>query len=116
VTRGFGGNDKLYGEEGDDKIWGDDGDDLLWGGLGNDKLTGGKGNDTFVLGLGKGVDTIQDFQSVEDVIGLAGNLTFEQLSITQTGKNTQIDFNDDTLAILTGVNASTLTADVFTVV
>ncbi|MEQ8970434.1 MAG: S8 family serine peptidase [Coleofasciculus sp. C1-SOL-03] len=113
---GKGGNDKLYGEEGDDQIWGDDGDDLLWGGLGNDQLTGGKGNDTFVLGLGEGVDTIQDFQGVEDVIGLADNLTFEQLSITQTGKNTQIDFNDDTLAILTGVNASTLTADVFTVV
>ena len=113
---GKGGNDQLYGEEGDDKIWGDHGDDLLWGGLGNDELTGGKGHDTFVLTLGQGVDTIQDFQGVEDVIGLAGNLTFEQLSITQTGKNTQIDFNDDTLAILTGVNASTLTADVFAVV
>lgn len=113
---GKGGNDKLYGEEGDDKIWGDDGDDLLWGGLGNDKLTGGKGHDTFVLGLGQGVDMIKDFQGVEDVIGLTDNLTFEQLSITQIGKNTQIDFNDDTLAILTGVNASTLTADVFTVV
>ncbi|MFP5273432.1 S8 family serine peptidase [Coleofasciculus sp.] len=108
---GKGGNDQLFGEEGNDKIWGDDGDDLLWGGLGHDQLIGGQGYDTFVLAVGEGTDKIRDFHIAEDLLGLSGELTFDQLSISQHGKNTWIDFNDETLAVLTGVNASTLTAD-----
>ncbi|MEQ9370686.1 MAG: S8 family serine peptidase [Coleofasciculus chthonoplastes F3-SA18-01] len=111
--RGKGGNDQLFGEDGNDKIWGDDGDDLLWGGLGHDQLIGGQGYDTFILAVGEGTDKIRDFHIVEDVLGLSGELTFEQLSIAQHGKNTWIDFNQETLAVLTGVNASTLTADAF---
>ncbi|MEQ9552657.1 MAG: calcium-binding protein [Coleofasciculus sp. G3-WIS-01] len=108
---GKGGNDQLFGEEGNDKIWGDDGDDLLWGGLGHDQLIGGQGYDTFVLAVGEGTDKIRDFHIAEDLLGLSGELTFDQLSISQHGQNTWIDFNDETLAVLTGVNASTLTAD-----
>jgi subtilisin family serine protease len=111
--RGKGGNDQLFGEDGNDKIWGDDGDDLLWGGLGHDQLIGGQGYDTFILAVGEGTDKIRDFHIAEDVLGLSGELTFEQLSIAQHGKNTWIDFNQETLAVLTGVNASTLTADAF---
>ncbi|MEQ9355156.1 S8 family serine peptidase [Coleofasciculus chthonoplastes] len=114
--RGKGGNDQLFGEDGNDKIWGDDGDDLLWGGLGNDQLIGGQGYDTFILAVGEGTDKIRDFHIVEDVLGLSGELTFEQLSIAQHGKNTWIDFNQETLAVLTGVNASTLTADAFVLI
>ncbi len=110
---GNGGKDKLYGEEGNDKIWGDDGDDLLCGGQGQDKLKGGKGKDTFVVAVSEGTDTIGDFKVGEDFIGLSGQLTFGQLSITQNGKNTLIGFEDKTLAILTGVNASTLTEHYF---
>ena len=110
---GKGGNDQLYGEEGDDQLWGNQGNDLLWGGVGNDTLQGGKGKDTFVLAIGEGTDTITDFQS-QDLLGLAGTLTFGQLSITQDGDNTLIGFDDESLAILSGVEANTLTDGVFT--
>ncbi|MEQ8384127.1 MAG: S8 family serine peptidase [Coleofasciculus sp. A1-SPW-01] len=113
---GKGGNDQLFGEDGNDKIWGNDGDDLLWGGLGNDQLIGGQGSDTFVLAVSEGIDKIRDFQIDEDVLGLSGELTFGELSISQQGKNTWIDFNQDTLAILTDVNANTLTADAFALI
>jgi uncharacterized repeat protein (TIGR01451 family) len=114
---GKGGNQLLYGDEGNDQIWGDDGDDLLQGGLGNDTLYGGKGSDTFVLALGEGTDQIQDFKlGQSDRIGLAGGLLFEELSITQSGRNTLIGFGNETLAILKGVQSSSLTSDVFTLV
>lgn len=117
---GKAGNDKLYGDEGNDQIWGDAGDDLLRGGLGNDTLVGdnfsdNEGKDTFVLSLGEGTDTILDFRINRDFIGLSG-LTFGQVSITQNNSDALIGFNDDTLAILTGVSASALTAASFTIV
>ncbi|MEQ8383078.1 MAG: hypothetical protein RH949_12010 [Coleofasciculus sp. A1-SPW-01] len=118
---GKGGNDQLFGEAGDDQIWGDDGDDILRGGLGNDTLTGddfsgGSGSDTFILAVNEGTDTIVDFQDGADLIGLANGLTFGQLSITQDGKNTLIGFEDETLAMLKGVNANLLTEADFTII
>jgi len=114
---GKGGNDLLYGDEGNDRIWGDHGNDQIWGGLGNDTLYGGKGSDTFVLAVGEGTDTIRDFKlGQSDRIGLAGGLLFEELSITQSGRNTLIGFGNETLAILKGVQSSSLTSDVFTLV
>ena len=118
---GKGGNDQLFGEAGDDQIWGDDGDDILRGGLGNDTLTGddfsgGSGSDTFVLAVNEGTDTIVDFQDGADLIGLANGLTFGQLSITQDGKNTLIGFEDETLAMLKGINANLLTEADFTII
>ncbi|MEQ8466042.1 hypothetical protein [Coleofasciculus sp. E1-EBD-02] len=118
---GKGGNDQLFGEAGDDQIWGDDGDDILRGGLGNDTLTGddfsgGSGSDTFILAMNEGTDTIVDFQDGADLIGLANGLTFGQLSIIQDGKNTLIGFEDETLAILKGVNANLLTEADFTII
>jgi len=111
------GSDLLYGDEGNDRIWGDRGNDLLQGGLGNDTLYGGKGSDTFVLAVGEGTDTIRDFKlGQSDRIGLAGGLLFEELSITQSGRNTLIGFGNETLAILKGVQSSSLTSDVFTLV
>jgi Ca2+-binding RTX toxin-like protein len=118
---GKGGNDQLFGEAGDDQIWGDDGDDILRGGLGNDTLTGddfsgGSGSDTFILAMNEGTDTIVDFQDGADLIGLANGLSFGQLSITQEGKNTRIGFEDETLAMLKGVNANLLTEADFTII
>ncbi len=118
---GKGGNDQLFGEAGDDQIWGDDGDDILRGGLGNDTLTGddfsgGSGSDTFILAINEGTDTIVDFQDGADLIGLANGLTFGQLSITQDGKNTLISVEDETLAMVKGVNANLLTAADFTII
>ncbi|NET54499.1 MAG: hypothetical protein F6K09_39700, partial [Merismopedia sp. SIO2A8] len=90
-------------------------------GLGNDTLTGdnfsgGKGSDTFVLALGEGTDTIVDFQIGEDLIALADSLSFGQLSITEDGGNTLIGFEEETLAILKGINANELTDTSFTVI
>jgi len=118
---GKGGNDQLFGEAGDDQIWGDDGDDILRGGLGNDTLTGddfsgGSGSDTFILAINEGTDTIVDFQDDADLIGLANGLTFGQLSITQDGKNTLISVEDETLAMLKGMNANLLTEADFTII
>ncbi len=118
-----GGNDIIYGGDGN-FIWGDDGDDLIWGGLGNDTLvgddfSGGNGNDTFVVAVGEGTDTISDFQLGEDFIGLTTGLAFDLLSITQNGSDTFIDYNDETLALLAGVQANDLissAATTFTII
>jgi hypothetical protein len=111
---GRGGDDQIFGKEGNDFIWGNRGDDLLRGGLGNDIVKGDtlldRGTDTFVLATGEGTDTIVDFTIDEDLIGLADGLTYEDLSISQTGTNTTIGFDNETLAVLRGVDASELIA------
>ena len=111
---GKAGDDTLYGDAGDDRLWGDDGDDVLWGGGGDDILTGdndsgGRGSDTFVLAFEAGTDTITDFEVGTDFIGLFGTLSFGQLSIRQAAEDALISFNQQTLAILSGIEAETLT-------
>ena len=110
---GKAGDDKLYGDAGNDRLWGDDGDDVLWGGRGDDTLTGdnnsfGSGSDTFVLTFEAGTDTITDFEVGTDFIGLFGTLTYNQLSIGQAAQDALIEFNGQTLAILSGVQADAL--------
>ncbi|MGD1716909.1 hypothetical protein [Dapis sp. BLCC M172] len=112
---GKGGNDELYGDEGNDSIWGDDGDDLIRGGLGDDVLTGddfsgGQGSDTFILAVGEGTDTIVDFEVGTDFIGLADGLTFADLSFT----GNSIISDEETLAVLNGIDTTTLTESDFT--
>ena len=118
---GKAGNDSLYGDAGDDQIWGDAGNDLIRGGLGNDILvgddfSGGTGSDTFVLAVGEGIDTIQDFQLGVDFLGLTEDLSFGQIAIAQEDSNTLIRFNDETLAILNGITANTITESAFTLI
>ena len=112
---GKGGNDTLFGDEGDDLLFGDDGDDILTGGAGNDRLqgddfSGGSGADIFVLEANAGTDTIVDFQLGTDLIGLGSGLSFAQLSF----QGDSILFGGDTLATLSGVQASGLTESSFT--
>ncbi|MBE9064024.1 calcium-binding protein [cf. Phormidesmis sp. LEGE 11477] len=121
---GKSGNDILSGDAGDDFIWGDDGDDIIMGSAGNDILVGdnfsnGSGSDLFVFGNGDGTDTILDFEVGIDRIGLVeGELMFADLTITQDGSTTLLGVasSGETLAILNGVQASSLTESSFEVV
>ncbi len=107
LLRGGAGNDTLSGGKGSDRLLGNDGDDLL---------NGGSGNDLFVLSVNQGVDTISDFTSQQDRIQLAG-VTFEQLAITQgIGSNvndTTLNILGQDIAILTGIQASSLESNNF---
>jgi len=79
-------SDKLCDSEGNDTLNRGKGDDCLIGGLGNDLLSDGMGRDSFVLTAGSGPDLITDFTKCEDLLVLAGGLTFAQLSITQNAR------------------------------
>ena len=118
VINGQGGDDTLYGLGGNDILRGGSGNDTLIGGLGNDRYVGGSGADTFVIGEGQGSDTIADFTSV-DRIALSGGLTFGKLTLTQgTGLeagNTQIRANNELIATVVGVQASSLSSSSFSI-
>ncbi|MFN6516408.1 MAG: beta strand repeat-containing protein [Nostoc sp. CreGUA01] len=115
---GDNGDDKLYGGDGNDSLIGGNGQDLLVGGAGNDfldggkgddNLTGGSGSDIFVLEKAAGRDTITDFSLGEgDKIGLSG-LSFNQLSFS----GNQISLGNQTLAVLTAFDTTTLTQSNF---
>jgi len=109
---GGNGSDLLFGNAGDDLLDGGNGTDTLRGGLGNDTLTGGNGGDVFVFASGEGTDRITDFQLGSDKIGLTGGLTFGNLSFS----GNQILFGNQVLAVLTGVNTTTLTPSNFVTV
>lgn len=115
---GKGGDDLLFGGEGDDAIWGDDGDDVLRGGLGNDTLTGdnfsgGSGADIFILAAGEGMDMIMDFEVGVDLIGLADGLSFEELSLGQSGNWVRVSMGEEVLAEMKDVGVGDLGEGVF---
>ncbi len=97
---------------------GGNGNDTLQGEAGQDTLIGGSGSDLFVLTSGQGTDTINDFKfSQQDQIELGEGITFGQLSIDQgTGSNkkdTLLSIFGQDLAILTGIQASSLDSSAF---
>ena len=104
---GGAGSDSLAGGEGQDQLQGGQGDDQLNGGAGSDSLAGGEGQDTFMLAAGEQMDTIDDFQAGEDFLELE-SMSLGDLSITQNEENTLLNFNNETLATLTGVQADTI--------
>ncbi|MCU0540790.1 MAG: phosphatase PAP2 family protein [Oscillatoriaceae cyanobacterium Prado104] len=129
------GNDSIFGGEDDDVIWGGKGSDLIVGnsgndviyaGAGSDTVTGGEGNDIFAIAKGSGGPTaatanyITDFGDGNDKIRLLDGLTFDDLTIEQgTGANTnstiiQDKLTGEFLAVLPGVNSSTINRDDFT--
>lgn len=135
--RGRGGNDRLIGRGGGDDIYGEDGDDILvgggggddlFGGNGNDILRGGSGQDDLRGGLGKdillgggdrdtfvleenGNDIIRDFLDGVDEIGITGGLEFDDLMFQQRGNNTLVTANGSRVALMQGVDASSITRD-----
>jgi Ca2+-binding RTX toxin-like protein len=111
----YGGQeaDTLYGGQDNDRLFGDLDNDILSGDFGFDTLTGGDGSDTFLLQSDKGRDVIVDFTDGIDFLGLSAGLSFANLSITQgTGSdaaNTLISSNGQLLAVLQGVQSTTIT-------
>ncbi len=65
---GGNGNDSVEGNDGNDTLIGGDGNDTILGGLGDDLLTGGRGVDVFLLSSAFEMDTIADFDTLEDRI------------------------------------------------
>ncbi|MEZ2229187.1 MAG: S8 family serine peptidase [Microcoleus sp.] len=106
------GADILNGGDGNDILLGGKGDDLLTGGLGSDTLTGGAGNDKFLLSTNSGIDTIDDFEVGKDLLVLGSGLSFSQLAIVQNSGATfiRIAQTGETLAALSGVSASSISA------
>ena len=110
VLNGGNGRDELNGGRGNDTLNGGNGADILRGGIGDDVLTGGNGKDTFVLAAEEGTDTITDFSN-PDLLGLTDGLTYNDLSFS----GNEIIFGTETLAVLTGIDTTTLTENDFVV-
>ena len=135
--RVFGGegSDLFYAADGkgNNRMSGGAGDDIFYLGA-NDYALGGDGNDKFYVGSGGGntisggagadqfwiattqlpdaANTIVDFQIGTDVIGIAGSkslgISASTLKLAQVGGDTTVSFGNQTLAILTGIQATSL--------
>ncbi|MGD1910851.1 MAG: calcium-binding protein [Rivularia sp. (in: cyanobacteria)] len=116
------GNDLIFAAEGDNIVFGGLGDDTIYSGSGNDKIVGGFGDDTIWLGggddivvleVGKGIDTINNFQ--------LGQTTFEvfadnnDLSIVDGANGAEISLSGDLLAVVSFTSANTLIDNIDTV-
>ncbi|HEY9769554.1 MAG TPA: alkaline phosphatase [Coleofasciculaceae cyanobacterium] len=105
----LGTGDRLVGAEGVDRFFVTSG--------GDNTITGGEGADQFWLAdaqFPESTNTITDFESGVDLIGIAGlGIGFEELSITDSNGDALIATDDSDLAILQGVDAASLNADNF---
>ncbi|MBF2072727.1 MAG: hypothetical protein IGS50_03040 [Synechococcales cyanobacterium C42_A2020_086] len=108
---GGAGADRLSDGRGHDQLIGGEGNDLLVGGRGRNQLQGDGGADTFVLNLG-GLAIVRDFQNNLDRLRLPRVISFEQLQISQCGRDTHIQLaeTNERLASLRGIAASAIGA------
>ncbi|WP_414620376.1 calcium-binding protein [Calothrix sp. CCY 0018] len=120
------GNNRLYGDNGNDTfilgqgdmVFGEDGNDRFFAQSGGGNiLTGGSGADQFWIVTGEipqETNTITDFSIGEDVMGIAGSGgDFSKLTFTQQNQDLLISFDGNNLAVLEGIQASSLNADNF---
>lgn len=114
TLNGGNGKDTLTGLDGNDILLGGNGADELIGGKGFDQLTGGNGGDLFIFAGGDGTDTITDFGDGPDLIGLAGGLTYQDL--TFSGNDIIVSNSNQILATLSGVDTTTLSSSDFTLI
>ncbi|PNW56782.1 UNVERIFIED_CONTAM: glycerophosphodiester phosphodiesterase [Euhalothece sp. KZN 001] len=124
---GNGGN-RLYGGAGadilvagnDDRLIGNEGDDQFFfpNGGANNVVTGGTGADLFQIkdsDVRLGTNTITDFTSGEDSIGVAGvEASFADITRTAVDNGTLLSLDGEDLAVLLGVEANSLTEADFT--
>lgn len=113
LIKGLLGNDVMAGMDGNDRILADKGNDILFGGAGLDTLVTGRGRDLCVVGEGLGQELIRDFRDGLDRIGLLGDIDFNDLDITQSGRNALVSHGKEALALLKGVNGDRLSASDF---
>ncbi len=120
------GNNRLYSGSGNDTFILGQGD-VVFGEAGSDKffakssgrnvLTGGSGADQFWIASGEipeQANSITDFTVGEDVIGIAGSGgSFSNLTFTQQNQDLLVSFNSSNLAVLQGIQASSLNANSF---
>jgi alkaline phosphatase len=118
------GNNRMSGGAGDDifflgindRALGGDGNDKFYVQTGGDNLlSGGAGNDQFWIVNGEvpsGSNTVLDFQIGTDVLGISGaaslGISATTLKLNQVGADTAILFGSQTLATLTGIQATDL--------
>lgn len=94
--------DLLWGGAGADTLYGYAGDDILYDGGGVDVLYGGAGADTFILARDGRIDTIRDFEIVQDRIDLSAWGTIYSLGfldITATSYGLVIRYEGEELRV-----------------
>ncbi|AHM03352.1 hypothetical protein roselon_00952 [Roseibacterium elongatum DSM 19469] len=105
VLSGAGGNDALTGGSNNDVLAGGDGQDTLEGGSGFDSFFGGAGADSFVFEDGSGVDFLVGWEDGLDLLDFSGHAQVNGLSdltITDNGVNSRIEFADGDALIVIG--------------
>jgi hypothetical protein len=126
ASQGKGGN-RLYGGAGSDKLFagtndflfGGDSNDTIFAGKGGNNLYGGAGADKFYLaynGTPASTNTVSDFEIGIDkmfILGIAGTTDFSKVTITQQGADALVKAGGKDLAVLTGIQASSLNAGNF---
>ncbi len=112
---GGAGNDTFYLGSKDTALGGDGNDKFFASSGGDNVISGGAGADQFWIAnaeLPGAANKIVDFQIGTDVIGIQGakslGISATTLKLNQVGGDTNIDFGGKTLAILTGIQASSL--------
>lgn len=138
LIEGGSGNDTLYGNGGLDLIFGGAGNDLIYGGSDRDTLVGGVGNDTIYgnggddristgtgqdviwlgagaalidLEVGNGFDTINNFQLGQTTFRLRDELTYDNLTFSDSNNGARIFSGDDLLAVVSNTSASVFASD-----
>ncbi|HEY9597403.1 MAG TPA: calcium-binding protein [Cyanophyceae cyanobacterium] len=129
------GNDTLYGNGGKDTLIGGSGDDLIYGGSDADYILGGTGNDTIyangggdfinsgsgldtvwlgggaatvVLDAGDGFDTIKNFQAGQTLFQLGSNLSYANLTFSDSADGAVISAGNDVLAVVSWQTAGAI--------
>lgn len=113
VLTGNSGNNTLNGGWGNDVIFGKGGDDTIRDDRGSDTMSGGAGADRFVFRGDGDRDVVTDFELGVDRIEFTEAAGLSDLSITQSGQDTVIEYRDGSEVILEDIQASALSADHF---
>jgi glycerophosphoryl diester phosphodiesterase len=107
---GGAGDDIIYLGSNGRGLGGDGNDKFFVGSGGSNLLSGGAGADQFWIangGLPSAANTVLDFQIGTDVIGFQG-VSRSGVALTQVGDDTAINVGGQTIATMTGIQASSL--------